>query len=389
MKKAVLEAIGTSYESFQKGDELPALLDFQDGPDLHLEMKVIASRSEGIFVEWRHDEKDSASRLQTLLVDYSTKTVQTPAGSAELTLRETILGRTTEVESSELAKTHRAVRVLNMGTILKLIRESVEETVERSEREWEQTERDRLLREAQEIFQQRMDEFRAQREDALARSRELETELKRTQELLEEERNRVLSADQFTVSDAGMVELESRLERLMRKAASERGAAAAIQEEMRNVVSTLLDEEREKILEKAQSAQSETISVLEHKVKRLAATLEETTRERDRAQKRASALEASSSSGVAGMAYKIGLDDEDADRDQKLRLLRSMAEENREVRSYLGQVSAASVSEAISTESVPEAHSEESAADRATPEKPAVSPDSSFAVKKIEVPECG
>jgi len=82
---------------------------------------------------------------------------------------------------------------------------------------------------------------------------------------------------------------------------------------MRQVLSTLLDEERDKIQEKAKEAQSDHLELLERKIGRLAKTLQSAEHERDSAQRRARALE---EAGVAGLRNVVttGLDTGDPDR---------------------------------------------------------------------------
>jgi hypothetical protein len=118
------------------------------------------------------------------------------------------------------------------------------------------------------------------------------------------------------------------------------GVSADAEADMRAVVLRLLDDERSKIQEQAQQAQSDRISLLEKKVQRLAASLENAESERDTARERAAALEAS---GVIPLrnVYTAGLDAKDPLRERKLGLMKEICQFNRDIRQLLPPKSAA------------------------------------------------
>ena len=103
---------------------------------------------------------------------------------------------------------------------------------------------------------------------------------------------------------------------------------------MRSVVSRLLDDERDKIREQAQQAQNDKVALLEKKVERLASSLQNAEGERDRAQRRAQALEASGGLPLRNI-MTVGLDQGDPDRERKLALLKEIFRLNKEIREEL------------------------------------------------------
>ncbi len=144
----------------------------------------------------------------------------------------------------------------------------------------------------------------------------------------------MVSADQFTVSDAGMAEIETRLGRMFHRSVKSERIDAEFEKEMRGVLSRLLDEERDRISEKAQEAQNAAISLLERKVDRLATSLNDTAKERDKAQRRADALASAGGSALRNVVT-AGLDESDPDKEKKLGLLKSIFAQNKEIRAHL------------------------------------------------------
>lgn len=242
-----------------------------------------------------------------------------------------------KVRASDLARLHEELEVVKMSDVLTLVQEAVDEAVRRSEREWNEKERKKLLEEAEEIFNERLESFKAEKAELSAQARHLKDQLARAQELLEEERQKVVRADQFTVSDAGLMELEKRLSRLLDHAILRGSATPELQAEMRAVVAKLLDDEREKISQKAKEAHSETISLLERKVHRLASSLEETQHAREEAEERARLLESAKGNLVLQNLYKAGLDEKDPKKEKKLALLKDIARGNREIRRHMAR----------------------------------------------------
>ena len=253
----------------------------------------------------------------------------------KLDVGETIRKRAKTVESSELARRHKQVQVVGLEMIRRLIQDAVKEAVLQLERALGEAERQRLLEEAEETFRQRLNAFKAEKAGMEAHASHLQDELQKTRELLEAERQRIVAADQFTMSDASMVELETRLGRMIDRAAVQGSVDKDFEDELRGVVSKLLDDERELIREKAEEAQNDRILLLETKIGRLASTLEDAQQERDRAERRAQALE-SAGGGALRNVITGGIGEDDPDKVRRLELMKEIIRINREMREELG-----------------------------------------------------
>jgi hypothetical protein len=254
-----------------------------------------------------------------------TGTAQTPAARD---VDASIRSRARVVRSADLARKLKKVQILDVATIRDLIEEAVAEAAESFDKSLAEEERRRLLEEAEETFKARLANFKAEKAGLESRTKHLVKELERAQSLLEEERRRIVSADQFTVSDAGILELEKRLGRMLDLVVRRGGVSGELEQEMRAVVAKLLDDERQRISAKAQEAQNDRVDLLERKIARLASTLEETQKERDRAFRRAQALEAA---GVPGFQNWItgGIRDDDPDRERRLELMKEIVDFNK------------------------------------------------------------
>jgi len=238
-----------------------------------------------------------------------------------------IRSRARTIDANELARRVKNVRALGMTTIRGLIEDAVAEAAEHFGRTLGAHERKRLLEEAEDLFKERLEGFRSEKAGLEAHAKTLQEQLARAQLVLEEERQRIVSADQFTVSDAGIVEIEKRLGRMLDRAVQQGGIDAQLEQHMRVVLAQLLDDEREKISSKAREAQNDRVVLLERKISRLASTLEETQSERDLAKRRAAALEEAGGAGLRNViAAGIGADA--PDRERRLELMRDIFREN-------------------------------------------------------------
>ena len=276
--------------------------------------------------EKKKKKKSSSSR--------STHRMRVVGEDGKIDVGATIRSRAKTVNASELAARHSKVRVLNMATIKELIQEAVEEAAKRLGGAIDEAERKRLMTEAEEEFNERLKVFNAEKQGWEEQQKTLEGQLKKAQNLLEEEREKAISSDQFTVSAAGMEDLEKRMERLVNRAVRVNGVNDALSDELHTMVSHLLDSERGRIAEQAQLAQSEAIALLEKKVKRLAGNLDSTEKERDLHMRRAAALEESGGGGLRNV-MTAGLDAEDPDKDRKLALLKTIFDENKAMRKHM------------------------------------------------------
>ncbi|MEM7167801.1 MAG: hypothetical protein AAF581_20285 [Planctomycetota bacterium] len=238
------------------------------------------------------------------------------------------------VQSADLAANIKQVQVLDMKTITRLIRKAVAEAEQSLETKLTEEQHRQLLQEAEDKFNERLEEFKAQNAGLETRAALLQKQLVDAQALLEEERQRIVSADQFTVSDTGIGELEARFESILENALVEHDATEDVQDELRHLVSHVLDQERERAKEKEEEAQSDAVSLLERKVSRLASALNETESARAKAEKRAQILEQHAGSGAANVML-AGLDDDDPEKEQKLALLKNLHDANQEVREHM------------------------------------------------------
>lgn len=241
------------------------------------------------------------------------------------------------VRASDLAARHDKVRVLNMGTIKSLIQEAVEEAAAHLTQALGAAERKRLLEEAEEGFKERLKAFEIDKKSAEEKARLLQNELSAATQLLEQERKRSIQADQFTVSEAGLAEIDVRMAKVIERAVGRGDAGPEMELKLRELIAGILDSEREKMREKELAAHNDKIALLEKKVARLAHSLDSTEKERDEARQLAEVMEKHGISAAdAKSKYRIGLDDADANRERKLALMRELVEENRTLRKSLG-----------------------------------------------------
>jgi len=337
------KAVLRSDRPFEVGHAVAVQVEFPDGEILSLVARVAESGARGLFLRFEHENEAAERRFGTRLIEASERfqaTAQALREEARSGIRNSVLARTRTVDSRDLARRSQHVRVLGMGTITELIESALEEALSSSERALDAEARARILRETEATFHERLATLQAEKAGAEEQIAHLEGELARARSVLEEERARVIENDRFTVSDAGMAELDERLGRLLDRAVRAGGVAADVEAEMRQVVARLLDDERGKIGDQARGAQSDAIELLERKVERLAQTLEKSQKAREIAEHRAAALEAAGGTGFRNVVA-AGLHAEDPAREQKLALLREIARENDAVREFLGRTAPA------------------------------------------------
>ncbi len=328
---------------FERDARYEAILKLGGGPSLVVDAQVESSGDSGLKVRWRHPSAEAADELERTLAACAE---QGGGGAAAgnggavvgrdgtIDINATLLNRTRTVRSTELAARRSTVRVLQMSTVTALIQEAVDTALAHLGRAFEEKERERMMVEAEEIFTERLDALKAEKADLETRSTNLADQLSRARHLLDEERLKVVSAEQFTLSAAGMIELDKRLGRIVDRAVKAGSVSAVLEQELRAVMARLLDEEREKISARAREAHNDAIDLLERKVGRLARTLEETQRERDSARRRAELLE--THSGIAFQnIFLPGLDAEDPLYALKLALMEDIAKDNRALRDHM------------------------------------------------------
>ncbi len=271
-----------------------------------------------------------------------------------------IRSRAKTIKASDLAARVDKVRVLNMATIKALIMDAVEEAAGHLTQALGEAERKRFLEEAEEQFKERLKAFELEKKSAQERQQALQDQLDSARRLLEDERKRTITADQFTVSSAGIEEIETRLRRLIDKSAADGKVNPALEEELRKVVAHVLDEERRRVREQELKAQNDKIELLEKKIGRLSKSLEDTERQRDEYQSWASALE---QGGAMGLRQVIsgGIKSGDPNKEMKIALMKELLESNRAFRKELG-IELGQVEEVIAAAVQEEPKAEEPAA---------------------------
>ncbi|MBA3686247.1 MAG: hypothetical protein H0W72_13550 [Planctomycetes bacterium] len=252
----------------------------------------------------------------------------------KLDIGASIRSKAKTVRASELAARHDRVRVLNMNTIKGLIQEAVAEAMQHIGASIGETERKRLLEEAEANFQEKLKAFQAEKSGSEEKAKRLQDQLRMAQDLLEQERKRTVSKDQFTVSAAGMGEIEERLRRVLDHAIATGNVSPELEAKLREMIAHILDTERERIKAQELEAQNAQIDLLQKKIQRLAGSLEETERQRNEAQQLAAALEAQGG-GLRGVMV-AGINDSDAQKKRKLALMKEILDINRRMREELG-----------------------------------------------------
>jgi len=246
----------------------------------------------------------------------------------------TIRSQAKTVRASELAARHEKVRVLNMGTIKLLIQDAVGEAMQHLTANMGETEKKQLLQEAEAQFQERLKAFKAEKDSSDAYAKHLNEQLRKAQELLEDERKREIKAEQFTVSDAGMGQIEEKMKRVLDHALRTGNVSTELETKLREMIAHILDDERERIRKQEEEAQSAKIDLLEKKIKRLARDLDDTEKERDEARELANSLE-QSGGGIRGI-MTAGIQDSEGGKKRKLALMKEILDINRKIRDELG-----------------------------------------------------
>ncbi|TVR15470.1 MAG: hypothetical protein EA401_02775 [Planctomycetota bacterium] len=243
-----------------------------------------------------------------------------------------ILSRARTVQASELAARHDKVRVLNMSTIKELIKESVAEAMVDMNTGMDAS---RLAEEVERRVDEQLQAFKAEKDDVEARAQRLEAELQKAKEAVEREQKRAIEANQFTISDAGIADIERRLERLVAAAIRRNGVNDVLADELRAMVTHILDDERDKIADNARKAQAETIQLLERKINRLSSSLDESQKDQLRAKRMLEAMQQTGGGGALRNVMTAGLSDDDPEAERKKDLMRDIMAQNRAIRDQM------------------------------------------------------
>ncbi len=229
------------------------------------------------------------------------------------------------VSAAELAARHKTVKVLNTQTIKELIQGAVTEAI--GTRAITDEERKEMLAQTEDVFRERFETFEAERYGLEKQTEVLRKQLERAQAAVETQRG--LVGETETLPEAAVIALEERLERVLARALRRTPVAEDVAEEMRSLIGSLLEQERERVESERRGAQQDQITLLERKIQRLARNLDTITRERDEARELAAALEASGS-GLRNVIHSTI--DKDPLKEKKKELLATIFRENKEMR---------------------------------------------------------
>jgi len=349
--KAVLD----SSHNFEVSECIELEIEFPDQELQSFSATIAKSGNEGLFLCLEHESAEGESEFGARLIecfDEHQSTCQDSRDRSQEELRNTILNRSRTVSSSDLARRKREVQVVGMAAMTSLIEEAVGETLAGIDRDLDEQARRRLIEETEAAFHERLESLKAEKQGAEAQAATLARQLERAQEVLAEERARVIEDKQFMISDAGLEVLEERMEQLVSRALQAGNVDGPLQSEIREVFGNVLSKERERTGLQAREAHSDSIELLERKVERLAETLEKSQKARAIAEQRAAALEASGG-GLKGI-MEAGLHPEDPTREAKLALLREIVNENNLVREHISNNSTSHQSTSTDSESSPE-----------------------------------
>lgn len=241
------------------------------------------------------------------------------------------------VRTSTIAAQRDSVRVLNLSAVTELIQDAVEDALRESGRLLDDSELKELLDESEKGFQQRLVQFENEKADLQSRIQGLSTRLDRAQDLLNQERNREVDRDRFTLSEDALGELEKTFEKIIDDAVASSEIGPSLELELKVVMERCLDSERERVRALEEKARSENIDLLERKIQRLANSLDDARTDRDQALEIVRRAEARNSQapfiGAADAIQPSAPDDQHASK--RRALLLDLMQENRDLRQQI------------------------------------------------------
>lgn len=311
----------------QEGWEV--IVERADGHAEVLHTRVVRSGEGGLLLRWDFRHPSEMSSLDRVLAPPDRAAL--PAGrDVPLDIGRALESRSRMVRTSKIAAQRDSVRVLKLDVVRELIEAAVDEALAASPASIDEEERQRLLEESEHRFQELLAREKAEKQDLASQRESLAERLERARGQLETELGRSIGVQTFTLSDQGILEIERRIGERLDRAIARGSVTPEFERELRGVVEGLLDRERERLRELAQQAQNDRVSLLEQKIARLARSLDETVRDRDRIRERARALE--SAGGTVHNVYQPGIDGEDPEKQRKLAVLAELVRENHDLR---------------------------------------------------------
>jgi hypothetical protein len=312
----------------RQGDRFELIVERPDGHAELIHAEVFQRTSAGILMRWKPSHPRELDALERLF-----------SGSTSLAshpdLESALRSRSRLVRTSAIAAQRDSVRVLNLSAIKDLIQDAVEDALRESDRSLDEKETRLLIEQSEQRFREKLTEFENEKADLQSLVQGLSGRLDRAQELLGREKNRQVEREQFTLSEAAMIDLEASLGAMIDAAVDSGKVAPALEAELRVAMERSLDSERERIRLQEEQARNENIQLLERKVGRLARSLDEARQERDHAResvRRAESRDSAGFSGGSGGKIIEASDGDDPLHGRRRALLMELMQENKVLR---------------------------------------------------------
>ncbi len=314
------------------GDRFELIVERPDGHAELIHAEVSQRSSAGILMRWKPAHPRELTALERLFAD-STSLEDHPD------LESALRSRSRLVRTSAIAAQRDSVRVLNLSAIQDLIKDAVEDTLHESGRLLDETETLRLIKESEQGFRKKLEEFQNENADLQSRVQGLSGRLQRAQDLLGREKNREVERERFTLSESALIEMESSLGAVIEEAVKTGSVPDELEMELRSAMERSLDSERERVRVQEEQARNENIHLLERKIHRLARSLDEARGERDTARESVRRAESKDGASFAGSGADLvkGSSEDDPNNGRRRALLLDLVKENRELR---GKISA-------------------------------------------------
>lgn len=312
------------------GDRYELIVERPDGSADLVHAEVTNRSKAGLLMRWKPSHPRELEALERLFSD-STSFQNHPDIESALRSKSRL------VRTSTIAAQRDSVRVLNLSAVTELIQDAVEDALRESGRLLDDSELKELLEESEKGFQQRLVQFENEKADLQSRIQGLSTRLDRAQDLLNQERNREVDRDRFTLSEDALGELEKTFEKIIDDAVASSEIGPSLELELKVVMERCLDSERERVRALEEKARSENIDLLERKIQRLAKSLDDARTDRDQALEIVRRAEARNSQapfiGAADAIQPSAPDDQHASR--RRALLLDLMQENRDLRQQI------------------------------------------------------
>lgn len=313
------------------GDRFELIVERPDGQAELIHAEVVTRTSAGVLLRWKPAHPRELEALDRLFSG-------APSGEGHSDLESALRSRSRLVRTAAIAAQRDSVRVLNLSAIKDLIQDAVEDVVRESGLSHDENEIQRLLKESEKGFREKLAEFESEKADLQSHVQGLSSRLDRAQNLLGREKNREVERDQFTLSEGAMIELESKLGSVIDAAVESGTVAAPLEEKLREAMERSLDSERERTRIQEEGARNENIQLLERKIHRLAHSLDDARKDRDHARENARRAESKDRTqgfkGAGGDRVKASSGD-DSNHGVRQSLLLELVQENKELRSKI------------------------------------------------------